>query len=355
MSRTPQEPGRRLHEPAGDDPAKAEPSVFVAAPQGRVASSRRWQWFALGFLAVVLVAAIVVLVAWPRLNPRKSDPVERVAEAYLSSLAAQDFAGARRLATVEEPPAIRSVRNVTRDRAHDQRLKGSFAPLAELHSRIEAEYAYDAGAGRFTPKNPLGAAAETMDVLQAAKEDAEKSGLYKKMQSGDPDDLFDAAEQFGKVFTSLAEGVLAPKRILPSYKLLVESAKPPLPGEAKALALEVAGSTKDWVALLKRPFHTLRADGPFIYERSEITATVADRLASFGDPPSRLRLTLVRFQLEGIDTGWKVVAARRIVPGSDGNELHPEAGTLPSPSDSQSQSFGRSQPPVLPEGAPSSP
>ncbi len=40
-----------------------------------------------------------------------------------------------------------------------------------------------------------------------------------------------------------------------------------------------------------------------------------DRLASLGDPPSRVRLELVRFRLEGIDTGWKVVTARRILPG----------------------------------------
>jgi hypothetical protein len=334
MSLTPHEPSRRLREPSDTGAPSAEPSVFVTSPEAQVASSRRWRWFGLGFLVVVAVGAIGVLVAWPRLNPRRSDPVERVAEDYLKALAAQDAEAARRLATLDEPPAIRSVRNVRRDRARDRRLKGSFAPLAELHSRINAEYVYDAEAGRFTPKNPLGAAAETMDALHAAKEDAEKSGMYKKMQSGDPNDIFDAAEQFGKVFTKLAEGALAPRRILPSYQMLVESAKPPLPEEAKSLALEIAGSAKNWDALLKRPFQTLKADGPFIYERAEITATVTDRLASLGDPPTRLWLTLIRFRLEGIDTGWKVVAARRIIPGSDAKDVKP---ALP-PSSSQSDS-----------------
>ena len=101
-------------------------------------------------------------------------------------------------------------------------------------------YVYDSRCGRFTPKNAMGAAAETLDKLHAAKEEAEKSGLYKKMQSGDPNELFDAAEQFGKVFTQLAEGALAPKKILPTYKMLVDESKPPLPEDAKALALEVA-------------------------------------------------------------------------------------------------------------------
>ena len=89
-------------------------------------------------------------------------------------------------------------------------MKGSFAPLGKFHSRIESDFNYDASIGRFTPKNPMGAAAETLDALHAAKDDAEKSGLYKKMASGDPNDLFEAAEEYGKVFAKLAEGVLRP-------------------------------------------------------------------------------------------------------------------------------------------------
>jgi hypothetical protein len=42
-----------------------------------------------------------------------------------------------------------------------------------------------------------------------------------------------------------------------------------------------------------------------------VTASVVDSLASAGDPPTTLRLTLTRFQLEGIDTGWRVTATRR--------------------------------------------
>ena len=99
--------------------------------------------------------------------------------------------------------------------------------------------------------------------------------------------------------------------------MLIESSKPPLPQEAKALALAVAEDPKRWDALLKRPFWTLKPDGPFIYEEAEVTATGRDRLASLGDPPSRLRLKLVRFRLEGIDTGWKVVSAGRVQPGDD--------------------------------------
>ena len=61
-----------------------------------------------------------------------------------------------------------------------------------------------------------------------------------------------------------------------------------------------------------------------------MTATAPDRLASLGDPPSRLRLELVRFRLEGIDTGWKVVSARRILPG-DNTKVAKPAPTPSSP------------------------
>ena len=190
------------------------------------------------------------------------------------------------------------------------------------------------------PKNAMGAAAETLDALHEAKEDAEKSGLYKKMQSGDPNDLFDAAEQFGKVFTQLAEGALAPKKLLPTYRMLVEEAKPPLPDDAKSLALEVSDDPEDWDALLKRSFQTLKADGPFIFEHAEVNAMATDRLASLGDPPTRLSLTLVRFRLEAIDSGWKVISVRRVLPGDEAKQPAPPATAGSSASATQARSPG---------------
>jgi hypothetical protein len=297
----------------------------VPAPPAPGRPAGKWRWYLLGLIGIATIGAVGVMVAWPRLQPIKLDAVERVADAYLKALTGDDPDAARKYSTVEEPPAIRTVRSVSRQRDRDRVLKGSFAPLGKFHTGIESEFNYDPSIGRFSPKNAMGAAAETLDALHAAKEDAEKSGLYKKMASGDPNDLFDAAEQYGKVFAKLAEGALAPKRILPTYQMLVESAKPPLPEVAKVLALEVAGSMKDWNGLLKRPFQTLRADGPFIYEKAEVNALATDRLASLGDPPSRLRLELVRFRLEGIDTGWKVVSARRILPGEEEKNRKPAA------------------------------
>ena len=193
----------------------------------------------------------------------------------------------------------------------ERAIKGSFAPLAALNARIGEKFAYDPANGRFTPRDPLGPAAETLDALHDAKTKAETDELYKKMASGNPDDLFAAAEGLGGAMAKLTEGVLSPKRLIPTYRHLVLDAKPPLPANAAELALDFAAHRESWDAMLKRPFPTLKADGPFRFERTLVTATVRDRLASLGDPPTELRLTLVRFQLEGIDTGWKVTSARR--------------------------------------------
>lgn len=319
-------------EPEGSKPAGGAEaaSVFVASESSRARSARKRWLLGLAVVALLAIGGVAALVFWPRVKPRKLDPVEKVAQDYLEALTRGDVEAQKRLSTVEEPPAIRSFQAPRRDRKQGKAIKGSFAPIAQLHKRIEAEFSYDPAIGRFTPKHPLGAAAETLDAVHAAKEKAEKSGVYEKMASGDPDDIFDAAESFGKVFSDLAAGALAPKRILPTYKMLVEESKPPIPETEKELALAVADEPKVWDALLKRPFHTLKPDGPFIYDRAVVNAQIWDQLGSLGDPPTTLRLALVRFRLEGIDTGWRVTSAERVLPGKE--EPRPSAEPVRTPS-----------------------
>jgi hypothetical protein len=243
----------------------------------------------------------------------------------LKALSDGDYEAARRLGTVDEPPAIRSYRDVHRQAEANQLIKGSFAPIAALHTRIEQKFEYDPAIGRFKLKDPLGPAAETLDALHDAKAKAEQDELYKKMASGNPNDLFDAAEGLGRAMAKLSEGALAPKNLVPTYKQLVLDSKPPLPPGAAELALDFAAHPASWNGLLKRPFPTLKADGPFRFERTVVTATVRDRLASLGDPPTALRLELVRFRLEAIDTGWKVVSARRPGASPEPQEAEPES------------------------------
>jgi hypothetical protein len=324
---------------------REDPSVFVPSGRGPAERRRRWPIIASSVVLVASIVAVAIMVAWPRLKPgrlkgRQLDSVERVASDYLKAMSTDDSETVKKLGIVEEPPAIRSVRSVTRNPAGNRQIKGSFAPLGKLHARIESDYVYDAAAGRFTPKNAMGAAADTLDKLSEAKAEAEKSGIYEKMQSGDPDDIFDAAEQFPKVFAQLAEGVLAPKKLIPTYKMLIDESKPPLPENAKSLALEITGA--DWSSLLKRSFHTLKADGPFIFEHAEVNATATDRLASSGDPPTRLSLTLIRFRLEAIDSGWKVVSVRRILPGDEGKRPALPASSASSASKTPAPSPGES-------------
>jgi uncharacterized Zn finger protein (UPF0148 family) len=348
VTEPPQSVETRNAEAKSAEPRSAEAAtVFVPSEVSRVRSSRKRWLLVLSVLVLMVLGGVAALVFWPRVKPRKLDPVERVAESYLKALTKADVETQHRLGTIEEPPAIRSYQNLKRDRRRDRTVKGSFAPIAQLHKRIESEFAYDPAIGRFTPKHPLGAAAETLDAVHAAKEKAEKSGIYKKMASGDPDDIFDAAENFGKVFTELAEGALAPKKILPTYKMLVDESKPPIPPAEKELALAVADDPKTWDALLKRPFQTLKPDGPFVYERAGVNAEIWDQLGSLGEPPTTLRLSLVRFRLEGIDTGWRVTSARRMLPGTEeptspGEASQPSSssGTVPAEEPPPARSLG---------------
>ncbi|HSR37171.1 MAG TPA: hypothetical protein VLL73_08320, partial [Desulfurivibrionaceae bacterium] len=64
-----------------------------------------------------------------------------------------------------------------------------------------------------------------------------------KVASGRPNDLFEAAEGMAKIYANLAEGVLAPTKILPTYKMLVDEAKPPIAPGAKELAHVWGGAT----------------------------------------------------------------------------------------------------------------
>ena len=63
------------------------------------------------------------------------DPVERVADAYLKALVREDAESARRLGTVEEPPAIRSVRTIRRDRSAIGRSRARSRLWASCTSR----------------------------------------------------------------------------------------------------------------------------------------------------------------------------------------------------------------------------
>jgi hypothetical protein len=349
-------PATAVHVPAAPAGAGASAKAMAPTPESSVfvptdppRRPGRLRKIGLGVALVVLVAAVGVAVSWPALrrwwHPIPPDPVAVAAGAYLQALVDGDAEAARRLGTIDEPPAIRSFRDVRRLPEGDRTIKGSFAPIAALHARIDEKFEYDPAIGRFKVRDPLGPAAETLDALHDAKAKAEQDAIYKKMASGDPDDIFDAAEGLGGALAKMAEGVLAPKKLVPTYKQLVVEAKPPLPPDEEALALDYAAHREAWDALLKRPFPTLKADGPFLFDRAEVTATVRDRLASLGDPPTGLRLTLVRFRLEGIDTGWKVISARR--PGAPPEapaESAPAARPGPEPSSTPGRSPGEVAP-----------
>ncbi len=335
---------------ASPSEATAEAGTVWVARDGPPDDDERPRRRLLGPVLLVLLPLVVLsmLVAWPRLRglgrpeaPQTPiDPVQQVATIYLEAMVASNPLVLNQWGTIAEPPAIRSFQAPRHDRGGDRDVRGSFAPIAALHARIDEDFTFDPKLGRFQPRNPLGPAAETLDALHAAKAKMEREKVYEKMASADLDEVVDSVTAFGKVFSDMAEGTLAPAKLLPTYAQLVEQSRPPLSPDARELALDYATNRESWDALLKRPFLTLKADGPFRLERAEVTAPVYNALGSSGDPPTTLRLTLTRFRLEGIDTGWKVSSARReggtdardSSPGSSTPATSHPAGEVPLPS-----------------------
>jgi hypothetical protein len=304
--------------PESFEPDDAEPSK----PRRR----KRLIPFLLGALGGLLVAALVF---WPILRrsapeppdvaelpdaPRPIDPVERTARGFLDALVDQDADEIDRLSVVSDPPAIASFEDIQRDPTEDETVRGAFAPLAELNRRIASKYTYDPAIRRFQNANPLGVAADFMDEAEKLKQENEAGDIYSRIAGGTADEQLDAAVEFAEQFAKLTRATLPRQELVPTYAQLVEDADPPLPPEAEELALNFGDDTETWEELLGRPFFTIEADGPFVLDRAEVVATIRDRLASPGDPPRRLRLALVRFRLDAIDTGWKVVSARREDP-----------------------------------------
>jgi DNA-directed RNA polymerase subunit RPC12/RpoP len=327
---------KRMKAPTPSAPPPGRSSVFIKSDKKKAEKepANKALWAVMVLIPVLVVGGFV---AWPAirdwLDPRPKTVVEGAAYDYLMALKKGDEAEVARLGVVEEPPAIRSFRDLKRDKPRDSQTKGEFKTIARLHRSIEKQFVYDPKIGRFTPKNPLGLAAKALDAGHEAKAKMEKDKTYEKMASGDPDEAMDAAIAFGGELAKFGD-ILNSKTVIPSYKMLVEGAKPPLVDPERALALDYARHRESWDGLLKRPFPTLKADGPFVFEKAEVTAQVQDKLGSSGDPPTTLRLKLVRFRLDAIDTQWKVVSARRVKPGMPDepeDEEGPEPEVTPEP------------------------
>ncbi len=310
---------------------------------------RRRLLMALALLLLVVpgITALVMTRPWEWIDERiaakpfdPNDPAS-VAQRFVDLLDRGDFEAATEWTTLEadQLPAARDPRMLRPEPPgppHNAiQISGDFSPLTDLHRQIDREYEYDPAIGRFQPRNPLGLAADTLQGLEAAKEQVEQGGLYDKIASGDPDDLFDAAESLARMYTdlggSLTNEALSSKRLVPTYKQLVDGADPKLTGAPEMLADHYVENSETWDDLLNRPFFELDSETPFALEEVRYRVTTNLGNASPTDPPTILRLTLTRFNLGGRDTGWKVTRIETV----DRSEEAP-----PSGSTSESIGFG---------------
>ncbi|QDV33388.1 MJ0042-type zinc finger domain-containing protein [Tautonia plasticadhaerens] len=329
-------------DPAG--PTAFRPAFEPEDPEDEPRRRRRRRRlipFAIGLIGGLAVASLVLLPMLRRpapvepVAPEPADPVEGTARAFLDALVAGDAEAIDRLSTLTDPPAISFHAASGRDPGRDETIRGDFAPIAGLHEQIAGKYTYDPEIGRFENANPLGVAADFMDEAEKVRQENEQAEIFDRIAGGTADEQLDAAVAYAESFANLTQNLLPRKELVPTYSQLVRDAEPPLPPDAEALALRYGEDKSTWDELLGRPFFTIEADGPFVLEEAEVTAVVRDRLASPGDPARRLRLGLVRFRLDAIDTGWKVVSARREdsqeEPTGPSPGESPEGGEFPSP------------------------
>ena len=193
------------------------------------------------------LAGVAALDLWPRVKPRaRLDPVERVAEGYLQALIKGDLAAQQRLSTIEEPPAIRSYQGVHRDSSHNRTIKGSFAPLAPSTS----------GSSPNSPtiRRSPGSRRSTRWVRPPRRSTPctrprrrpRNRGSTRRWPAAIPTTSSTPPRTSARSSPSSPKGLLAPKKILPTYKMLVDEAKPPIPRAEKELALAVADDPKTW-------------------------------------------------------------------------------------------------------------
>ena len=115
---------------------------------------------------------------------------------------------------------------------------------------------------------------------------------------------------------SLPKGHSPPRRSCRPTSCSSTTPSPRFPPSRKTWPRHVADNPKTWDALLKRPFHTLKADGPFIFDRADVDAEVTDQLASLGDPPTTLRPTWYGSVSRASTPAGDITSARRVLPGA---------------------------------------
>src|SRR5262249_30274180 len=113
-------PLQRMKPPTPQAAAAAKGNVFVPNAPKEPKKSRTG--LCLGLILTPLAIAVGV-VAWPAirdwLDPRPKTMVEGAAYDYLTALAKGDDAAAAKVGVVQDPPAIRSFRDLKRDKPRD--------------------------------------------------------------------------------------------------------------------------------------------------------------------------------------------------------------------------------------------
>ena len=257
------------------------------------------------------------VVAWPALNAggirsrptRPRPPPPSICRHSSTVTSSRPSPG-----TIDEPPAIRSFRDVRRvpDRDRKSRGRSPRSPRCTRSTRSSNTIPRAAGS---SVRDPLGPAAETLDALHDAKAKADRTRSTRRWPAATRTTSSTRPKGWGGALAKMAEGVLAPRSSCRPMSSSSTTRSRRSPRTRRALALDYAAHRETWDALLKRPFPTLKADGPFLFDRAEVVATARDRLASLGrsshEPPPDPRPLPARRDRHRLAGGVGRVAGRR--------------------------------------------
>jgi hypothetical protein len=315
---------------------------------------------------LLLLGGVAGLVLIPPLLPK--DPREVVLRQYLAAVRKGDLETAGRLGVLENPPVVEKVNAAQWVEGAETETAGAFQPIAEMHAHLRENYQRVGEV--FQKKDSTGTLAKLVNVLDDVQRNAgqassleDASALMTQLQqslegqlppeaqqavaalkaqmeqgkaaksgpagTGDsaanaaspatrksqkPRDDLDRAVEFAENYAAVAQSLSkvlmgGPKNqaLTATYDQLVKEWSDKFDPAQVRLLQSVCKEREKWrKALGGRDFSDINEPGSFKLLESTWEADVWLPGQSSGEPPRKVLVKLVRFQLGLIDSGWKV-------------------------------------------------
>lgn len=277
----------------------------------RKSTWRRKLVWALVLLLPVLV--VVGLVVAPTLWPK--DPKQIVLENYLAAVREGKFKEAEQFGVLDDnrAPIVKSLGRANFAEAEEKDTAGSFKEIAEFHQHIAGKYKAEGEV--FLANDITGKLAGTINLRDKILEEQQKAKTSPKKYRDELDAAVDFAENYAKNVNALADmfiGGPQHKSVAVTYEQLLKEWGGELNPNQRYLLDSYRQNRAQWQKLLGRDFQSIGDEGEFTLQESSWETSLWLSNQSYSEPPKKVRVTLVRFSVGLIDSGWKVWEIKRI-------------------------------------------